>query len=31
MGQGRWTQVLRFLVCLLITLAVMVYIAPKAC
>ncbi len=31
MGNRRWAQALRFLVCLLITLAVMLYISPKAC
>lgn len=31
MGKERWTKVLRFLVCFLIALAVMTYIAPKAC
>jgi hypothetical protein len=31
MGHGRWAKVLRFLVCLLITMLVMIYTAPKAC
>lgn len=31
MGNGRWAKALRFLVCFLIALAVMMYISPKAC
>ena len=31
MGDGRGAKALRFLVCLIIILAVMIYIAPKAC
>ena len=31
MGHGRGAKALRFLVCLLIILVVMVYISPKAC
>jgi hypothetical protein len=31
MGHGRRAKALRFLVCLTIILAVMVYISPKAC
>ena len=31
MGDGRRAQALRFLACLLGLLAVMAYIAPKAC
>lgn len=31
MGDGRGTKALRFLVCLIVILAVMAYIAPKAC
>lgn len=31
MGNGRWAQVLRFVVCFIIVLALMIYIAPKAC
>ena len=31
MGQRRRTHILRFLVCLFTTLAVMTYIAPKVC
>ena len=31
MGDGRWTKVLRFVVCFILTLLVMIYITPKAC
>ncbi len=31
MGNRRGAKVLRFLVCVIIILAVLVYIAPKAC
>ena len=32
MGNGRWAKALRFLVCFIIILVVMmVYISPKAC
>lgn len=31
MGHRRRAQALRFLACLLVTLAVMIYMAPKAC
>ena len=31
MGDGRGAKALRFLICLLGLLAVMAYIAPKAC
>ena len=31
MGNGRWTKLLRFVVCFLVTFAVMAYISPKAC
>lgn len=31
MGNGRWAKALRFAVCLIVILAVMIYIAPKAC
>ena len=31
MGNGRGAQALRFLVCFIITLAVVIYISPKAC
>lgn len=31
MGDGRWTKVLRFVVCFLIIFLMMVYISPKAC
>ncbi len=31
MGNGRWAKALRFVVCLVIILAMMVYISPKAC
>jgi hypothetical protein len=31
MGNGRGAKALRFVVCFIIILAVMVYIGPKAC
>lgn len=31
MGNGRWVKTLRFVVCVLITILVMVLTAPKAC
>ena len=31
MGDGRWTKVLRFVVCVVITILVMLLTAPKAC
>ena len=31
MGDGRGAKALRFLVCLFMILAIMAYIAPKAC
>lgn len=31
MGHGRWAKTLRFLVCFIIVLAMMIYISPKAC
>ncbi len=31
MGNGRWKQFLRFVVCVAVTLLVMLIIAPKAC
>ena len=31
MGNGRWAQALRFLVCFIIALALMILITPKAC
>ncbi len=31
MENGRWAKALRFAVCFIIILAVMVYISPKAC
>ena len=31
MGDGRWAKVLRFVVCFILTLLVMIYITPKAC
>ena len=31
MGNGRWAKVLRFLLCFIMILAVMIYISPKAC
>ena len=31
MGNGRWTKVLRFVVCFIIIFLMMVYISPKAC
>ena len=31
MGNGRWMKILRFVVCFIIILAVMVSISPKAC
>ena len=30
-GHERWTKVLRFLICFLMVLWIMAYIAPKAC
>ncbi len=30
MGDGRWTKVLRFLVCFIIVLLLMIATAPKA-
>lgn len=29
MGDGRWAKVLRFLICFIIVLAIMIYISPK--
>ena len=31
MGNGRWAKVLRFAVCFVIIVLMMLYIAPKAC
>ena len=31
MGNGRWTNVLRFVVCVVVTLMVMLLTAPTAC
>ena len=31
MGNGRRAKALRILVCFIVVLAIMVYIAPKAC
>ena len=31
LGHERWTKVLRFLICFLMVLWIMAYIAPKAC
>ncbi len=31
MGYGRWVKTLRFVVCFIIVLVVMIYISPKAC
>jgi len=31
MGDGRWKQFLRFVVCMAVTLLVMLITAPKAC
>lgn len=31
MGKSKWMKVLRFLLCLLIALAVITYMTPKAC
>jgi len=31
MGNGRWVKALRFVVCFVIILTVMIYISPKAC
>ena len=31
MGNGRWAKALRFAVCFIIVLVIMVYISPKAC
>lgn len=31
MGKGRWAKALRFVVCFIIILWLMIYISPKAC
>lgn len=31
MGNGRWAKALRFVVCFIIILWLMIYISPKAC
>lgn len=31
MGHRRWAKALRFLMCFIIVLAIMMYISPKAC
>lgn len=31
MGTGRWAKALRFFVSLIVVLALMAYMAPKAC
>ena len=31
MGNGRRMKILRFLICFIIILAVMIYISPKVC
>ena len=31
MGNARWVKALRFVVCFIVILMVMIYISPKAC
>ena len=31
MGNARWAKALRFVVCFIVILMVMIYISPKAC